>query len=179
MIKLSPGLAFSASLRNRLLMIAAVFLWMIVIRRDLRKRIEIDQNVAAAEAEDRDTPDEATLQHQLVEGPAVVGLYVQQGYTWAEAHALTREAQCLTDNRTPFGMAVGLTSREAGRSSDGNKADRATSICRYAPEFRPRGIPAARSALSAFEGKGTEAEEAQSAASRRGLGHRRDQRIFV
>jgi hypothetical protein len=69
------------------------------IDHDLQGRVQEDRNAEAAAAEDRDTPSEAKLRAQLIEGPDIVALYFKQGYAWAQAHNVTTASQCPANDR--------------------------------------------------------------------------------
>jgi len=62
----------------------------------LQQRVQTAQVLADGAAEDRDTPSEATLQAEEIEGPALVGAYFRKGYAWAEAHGVMAAGQCPT-----------------------------------------------------------------------------------
>ena len=74
-------------------------LLMTVVARDLIQRVQTSQILADAAAEDRDTPSEATLQAEEIEGPALVAAYFRKGFAWAETHGVTAAGQCPTDDR--------------------------------------------------------------------------------
>jgi len=83
----------------RMVIVAVSLSLMAVFGRDLQQRVQTAQIVADAAADDRDTPSEATLQAEEIEGPALVGAYYLKGYVWAEAHGVTAAGQCQTSDR--------------------------------------------------------------------------------
>jgi hypothetical protein len=85
--------------RARLALIFLSLLVMAMIGFDLHRRGVAAKIVADAEAEDRDTPSEATLQGDLIDGPDVVAAYFRQGYVWAQDHGVTASAKCPSENR--------------------------------------------------------------------------------